>query len=266
MMRPVTSDSGGNEPTTRLESRLPDDSRGSVGAHVLVISSNLLVAEAIASALTNLGFAARFVMPITTKHLRDFLEWQPAVALFDVESVSSTSCLSILEVLSSATVPVAVMGSRLNARLIGECIDAGASFVVDTGSPLAELASVITRLLNGQVVLDDDEKRRILAPLQREVQARRARLAPFGALTQREKCVLSELMEGHGPEAIARRGSVSVLTVRSQIKSILQKLGVNSQLAAVSLAQRAGWTFDVGELAGRRMGTREPSSRVGLTA
>jgi hypothetical protein len=73
-------------------------------------------------------------------------------------------------------------------------------------------------------------------------------------------------MDGHAPEAIARRSSVSVLTVRSQIKAILQKLGVNSQLAAVSVAQRAGWTLDMVELDGHRPSLREPVSRVGLSA
>jgi DNA-binding CsgD family transcriptional regulator len=37
---------------------------------------------------------------------------------------------------------------------------------------------------------------------------------------------------------------VSISTVRSQIKSILQKLGVNSQLAAVAMARQAGWGGD----------------------
>jgi len=34
---------------------------------------------------------------------------------------------------------------------------------------------------------------------------------------------------------------VSLTTVRSQIRSVLMKLGVNSQLAAVALARRQGW-------------------------
>jgi DNA-binding CsgD family transcriptional regulator len=38
---------------------------------------------------------------------------------------------------------------------------------------------------------------------------------------------------------------VSESTVRSQIRSIFQKLGVNSQLRAVSLARQVGWTADL---------------------
>ena len=70
------------------------------------------------------------------------------------------------------------------------------------------------------------------------------RLPHFGDLTERERFVLAELMEGHCAEEIAHAAFVSVSTVRSQIKAILQKLGVSSQLAAVALARRAGWSLD----------------------
>ena len=65
-------------------------------------------------------------------------------------------------------------------------------------------------------------------------------LQPFPVLTEREQVVLAELMEGHCADEIANAAFVSISTVRSQIKAILQKLGVNSQLAAVALARRAG--------------------------
>jgi DNA-binding NarL/FixJ family response regulator len=70
------------------------------------------------------------------------------------------------------------------------------------------------------------------------------RLQLFATLTDREEVVLAELLEGHCAEEIAKTAFVSISTIRSQIKSILQKLGVNSQLAAVALARRAGWSLD----------------------
>jgi DNA-binding CsgD family transcriptional regulator len=65
----------------------------------------------------------------------------------------------------------------------------------------------------------------------------------FSDLTSRERLVLSDLIDGYHASAIAERACVSVATVRTQIRSILQKLGVNSQLAAVALARQAGWTL-----------------------
>ncbi|MGH9055096.1 MAG: response regulator transcription factor [Acidimicrobiales bacterium] len=66
-------------------------------------------------------------------------------------------------------------------------------------------------------------------------------LVPFRALSVREQFVLGWLMEGLSADMIARRSWVSVSTVRSHIKSILRKLDVTSQLAAVALAYRVGW-------------------------
>jgi len=70
------------------------------------------------------------------------------------------------------------------------------------------------------------------------------RLQLFDFLTVREQVVLAELMEGHRAVEIANTAFVSISTVRSQIKAIRNKLGVNSQLAAVAMARRAGWSLD----------------------
>jgi DNA-binding NarL/FixJ family response regulator len=58
----------------------------------------------------------------------------------------------------------------------------------------------------------------------------------FEALTQREALVLAALTDGLNAEEIARAHFVALTTVRSQIRSVLQKLGVRSQLAAVAVA------------------------------
>jgi DNA-binding NarL/FixJ family response regulator len=67
------------------------------------------------------------------------------------------------------------------------------------------------------------------------------RFAGFERLTPRERQVLVALMSGSTAQEISKASYVSVPTVRSQIRSILSKLGVSSQLAAVVLAYRSGW-------------------------
>jgi DNA-binding NarL/FixJ family response regulator len=64
---------------------------------------------------------------------------------------------------------------------------------------------------------------------QRERDQRLARLSP------REREVLNLLAQGHHAQNIAAYFVVSVTTVRAQIRAILAKLDVNSQLEAVSL-------------------------------
>jgi DNA-binding NarL/FixJ family response regulator len=48
-------------------------------------------------------------------------------------------------------------------------------------------------------------------------------------------------MEGKSAAEIAAEAVVSLATVRSQIRAVLQKLDVTSQIAAVALAHRSGW-------------------------
>ncbi len=69
----------------------------------------------------------------------------------------------------------------------------------------------------------------------------RSGLPPKGAdrlrlLTSAERRVLFALTTGRSPQAIAEDLVVSLATVRSHIRSVLRKLGVRSQLAAVALA------------------------------
>lgn len=53
--------------------------------------------------------------------------------------------------------------------------------------------------------------------------------------------MLSALVDGLSAEEIAEAQFVALTAVRSQIRGILQKLEVRSQLAAVALTIRSGW-------------------------
>jgi DNA-binding NarL/FixJ family response regulator len=61
-----------------------------------------------------------------------------------------------------------------------------------------------------------------------------------GRLSTRERQVLARLAAGVPASAIATEFVVSLATVRAQIRSVLAKLEVNSQLAAVALAHQVG--------------------------
>jgi DNA-binding NarL/FixJ family response regulator len=74
-----------------------------------------------------------------------------------------------------------------------------------------------------------DQLRMERAGVQRAQQA-------FSRLTHREALVLGALIDGLSAEEIAEAHFVALTTVRSQIRAILQKLGVRSQLAAVAVA------------------------------
>ena len=121
---------------------------------------------------------------------------------------------------------------------------AGPSALVDENEPFEQLFRTITRLLRiGVAPLSGRRSSTSSNPMPLH-EHRESRLELSAILTEREKVVLAELMEGHNAEEIAKAGYVSISTVRSQIKAILQKLGMNSQLAAVAIARRTGWSLD----------------------
>lgn len=84
------------------------------------------------------------------------------------------------------------------------------------------------------------EHRQQLIDVHREQTSARSELkARIDKLTQREREVLGELAQGHRAQAVAEHFVVSLATVRTQIRAILVKLEVSSQLEAVALYRRA---------------------------
>jgi DNA-binding NarL/FixJ family response regulator len=74
----------------------------------------------------------------------------------------------------------------------------------------------------------------------RERRAQRGELAgKLDRLTPRELEVLRLLADGHRAHAVADEFVVSLATVRTQIRAVLTKLGVTSQLEAVALYRNA---------------------------
>ena len=91
----------------------------------------------------------------------------------------------------------------------------------------------------------------------------RKALTPFEQLTMREREVLAALVDGLSAEEIAETQYVALTTVRSQIRSVLQKLGVRSQLAAVAHANRVGWEPEPRPAVRRLISRRRAGARAG---
>jgi DNA-binding NarL/FixJ family response regulator len=90
-------------------------------------------------------------------------------------------------------------------------------------------------------VLPREEREQLIAHYHSESGRIRGLRSRLDNLTTREREVLAHLMNGQPVRDIARESFVSEATVRTQVKSILAKLDVSSQLAAVGAAHRASW-------------------------
>lgn len=210
---------------------------------ILVTGSDLL-AGALTGALEIHGFATMNVAPDELEIERG-IGWSPDLVLFDARSLDVATGSLLIEHFCKTGLQVCVIDAADDDVRRAAWLRVGPSEIIDRREPFDKLFRTITRLL--RVGLASEAERPSQASLT-SIPARRAwqdsHSQLFAALTYREEVVLAELLEGHCAEEIAKAAFVSISTIRSQIKSILQKLGVNSQLAAVALARRAGWSLD----------------------
>ena len=116
----------------------------------------------------------------------------------------------------------------------GAMLEAGARTVLSSSAGLSEIEATV-RLVAGDGVAMRTEEQVRLRSAWRDAQAERRELGErLRSLTPREREVLRLLYAGESVARIAERFDVSPATVRSQVKSVLRKLNVNSQLGAVA--------------------------------
>lgn len=139
---------------------------------------------------------------------------------------------------------VVVLTGETDTEVLAAAFDLGAAAVLDKSVPFAKLLRHLDAAVEGNDTESEQRRHEILGKRRTEAAEQRRRLAPFADLTERESAVLAMLMEGRQAAEIADASYVSISTVRSQIRSVLSKLGVSSQLTAVAMAVRAGWTPD----------------------
>lgn len=221
-----------------LDHAAPTDGHRSASGRVLVVEEHAVVAAGLQLALserswhveTSDGPTARDVID----HAQDF---RPQCVLLDTQLRNGIgSGIELIRPLVSAGSHVVMLTAERRRSILAECLEAGAAGWIGIGTGLDEVDTTIADVINGRPIIGRTARAELLERLRAERAAMLRAQATFEQLTQREALVLAAMMEGLSADEIARSHFVAVTTVRSQIRSILQKLGVRSQLAAVALA------------------------------
>jgi DNA-binding NarL/FixJ family response regulator len=213
-------------------------------ARVLVIDDHALLAETLAAELRHAGCAVAAVRGTTAAAVLAAVDdFGPDVALLDLylDSAGGTS-LPMIAPLVDRGVEVLVLTGATDELVLAQCIEAGAAAVLSKAAHFDVLLTTVIDAAHHHRVQPMAEHAEMLVRLRQAREAEWARLGPFQRLTPGESAVLVGLIEGRTAAEIAEQRTVSLATVRSQIRAILVKLDVTSQLAAVALAHRAGWT------------------------
>ena len=164
------------------------------------------------------------------------------VVLVDVRMprMGGAEVIRNLRELHPDVIPMALTVSDRRDDLI-ELLEAGSrGYVLKTASP-QEIAAAIRAVANGQgaianamarVLIDEYGRLRSLSP----------KPSSELGLSEREKMVMAELTLGRTNREIAERLHIAESTVKSHLKSILEKLGARNRLEAVLYASQAGMT------------------------
>ncbi len=164
-------------------------------------------------------------------------ETSPDVVLLDLNLGGGRTGIPIVAPLVALGTRVMVLTGTPDEGMQGAALAEGAHGVFLKNGSLENLCRSIAELTAGQTVLRPSDRDALVEQAGRRADA----VAKIERLSNREREVLVALVDGQSAETIAGNQFVALGTVRSHIRSILRKLEVNSQLAAVATARRAGF-------------------------
>lgn len=217
---------------------------------LLVIDDHAVMGQALAMALQLQGFELARPLHVHTDLSDDAVVAEVdaagagTVVLLDLHLGDDRMATSMITPMVQTGAQVLVLTAERDPELLGSCLELGADGVFDKGQPFDQLVETLRDAVRGETVMSQGAREDLLAGLRTARRDGARRLAPFESLTPKEQEVLRGLLAGDSVETIARQRVVALSTVRSHVKSVLRKLGVNSQLAAVALARDASWPAD----------------------
>jgi DNA-binding NarL/FixJ family response regulator len=213
---------------------------------VTIVDDHSLFAESLAIALRAREVEACTVVPdpasTTFAQLgRAIVRTQPHLVMLDLDLGIPGDGMRLLSGLSGGGIAVVVVTGSADRVHQGEALANGARAVIEKSAPFADIIEAVDRVRNRLPVMSRGEREELLGVYRRATESTHEFRRRFAAMTRREAEVLGQLMTGKQVSEIARLRFVSESTVRTQVKSILAKLGVNSQLTAVGLAHQLSW-------------------------
>jgi len=204
---------------------------------VLVVEDQVLMAVGLQLALSGRGWDVETISGPTGAHVVAHAQrFQPQCVLLDIHMGGVGSGIDLIGPLASTGAHVVMLTAEMRRLVLAECIEAGAVGWIGKGAMLDELDSIVTHVVAGGTVIGRADRAALLEELRLDRAGRLRAQATFEQLTQREALVLGALIDGLSADEIADAHFVALATVRTQIRAVLQKLGVRSQLAAVAVA------------------------------
>lgn len=231
---------------------------------VLVVAEHTLLGAGLRAALAERGWDVETTDGATESHVIERAQrLRPQCVLLEVHmGHGAGDGVELVSALGSTGAKVVVLTAERRRTVLAEWLEAGAAGWIRKCADLEEVDSALTQVVAGEAIIGRTERSELLEHLRVErIHVIRAR-ARFDQLTPREALVLAALADGLTADEIAQQHYVALTTVRSQIRAVLQKLDVRSQLAAVAIADTHRWLLPSDETSDRdRRRSRSGSHR-----
>jgi DNA-binding NarL/FixJ family response regulator len=212
---------------------------------VTIVEDHLLFAQTLEISLTLEGYDVHaqetWAGATTDQLVTSILRARPQIALLDLDLAGAGNGVRLVQPLARARVSVVVLTGSFDQARWGECLRNGACTVLSKVGTFDSILSTVRAVTERRPVLGREERERLLQEFHREQAVARDVRRKLELLTPRECEVLGHLMLGRQVREIAAASFVSEATVRTQVKAILAKLEVTSQLAAVGAAHLVEW-------------------------
>jgi DNA-binding NarL/FixJ family response regulator len=229
-------------PPAALPARLP--------IRIAVASDQQLIAEAVVAALRTRSFDALLIRwpdpapdPVQKAQRRRAprraVGRPPDVGLLVSDLARMEQVHGAQTLLGGLQLPWLVMAGVEPGPAWGGLYEQGAGLVVPSDTGLDTVCDLLVDLVAGRQPssyrTERRERRAMIAAWHVFAAQRQDLTGRLRTLSEREEEILNDLHQGFAVRVIAERSEVAEATVRGQVKAILKKLEVNSQMAAVAV-------------------------------
>lgn len=199
---------------------------------VLVAVEHAVVGESVRAALSERGY-----VPVVVRVGNRQPSVRPEVGVLLTHSFDYKS-LRARAYLEPTTVPWLVLAPEERGPTWGAYYSSGATLVLPPSASLDDVCGHLQDLAMGREPSVSRGRRELIDAWHQTLRERDELESRLSSLTVRELQVLLELRDGVSVRYIAQGSEVAEATVRAQVRAILRKLDVSSQMAAVAAYTR----------------------------
>jgi two-component system, NarL family, nitrate/nitrite response regulator NarL len=206
---------------------------------VVLVAHHALVGEAVGTALASRRVAVVHLPRASTQRelaevRRRLVSLRPDAGLVLRDIGDPVQLRDTVRLVQAVPMRWLLLTSSVDDVRWGAAVQAGVRAVMTMSEGIDEVERVLREVAAGRPGISAQRRQQVVQAWQLAGDQHRELVERMGELTPREMTVLGLLAGGLPVKRIAERLQVAEGTVRSQVKSLLRKLGVNSQLAAVA--------------------------------